>query len=70
MMWDHTSYTCKDCLEDYGQFKLVNGKCVSSSITDKNLTNMELNIGANQSDNDTRNDPTRPQWEDKSSDST
>ena len=37
-------------------FKLVNGRCTSSSVTDKNLATVELDVDTNQDDND----PTRP----------
>ena len=46
----------KVCSKDSDQFKLVNGRYISSSIADKNLTNVRLGIGANQGDND----PKRP----------
>ena len=51
---DHASYTCKSL--DSVLFKLVNGNCISSSVVDKNLANVWLDVGANQSDNDS----TRP----------
>ena len=48
------SYTCKGI--DSVQFKLVNGRCISSSVADKNLANVRLDhrldVGANQGDND------------------
>ena len=38
--------------EDSGQFKVVNGRCISSSVADKNLTNVRLDVGVNQGDDD------------------
>ena len=42
----------KVCSEDSIQFKLVNGRYISSSVADKNLTNVGLDVGTNQGDND------------------
>ena len=41
----------KVCPEDSGHFKLVNGRCICSSVVDENLTNVGLDAGANQGDN-------------------
>ena len=46
----------KICSKDSQLHCMVNGKCISSSVADKNLTNMGLDVSANQGDND----PTRP----------
>ena len=43
-------------LVDSVHFNLVNGICTSSSVTDKNLATVGLDVGTNQDDND----PTRP----------
>ena len=36
------STLAKVCLEDFGPFRIINGRCIriSSSIADKNLTNV------------------------------
>lgn len=35
------------CSKDSQLHCMVNGKCISSSVADKNLTNVGLDIGAN-----------------------
>ena len=56
----------KVCSEDSVSFKLVNERCISSSVADKNLTNLELDIEVPIK---VINDPTRPGSQDTSSDS-
>ena len=46
----------KVCSENSVQFKLVKRRYKSSSVADKKLANVGLDVGVDQSDND----PTRP----------
>ena len=50
------TWTTLATLVDSLHFKLVNGRCTSSSVTDKNLVTVGLDVGTNQDDNN----PKRP----------